>query len=82
MSKISVTRKECETQDNYLFSVEVDEGGSATRHEIAVEEDDYKRLTPEGVPVEELVEESFRFLLEREPKGSILSSFDITVIGN
>jgi hypothetical protein len=27
------------------------------------------------------VTESFRFLLEREPKESILGSFDLTVIG-
>jgi hypothetical protein len=28
-----------------------------------------------------LVKESFHFLLEREPKESILRSFDLTVIG-
>lgn len=82
MSEISVTRKEGETQDKYGFSVEVDEGGSATRHEVTVEEDDYQRLTPKGASVEELVKESFRFLLEREPKESILSKFDLTVIGD
>ncbi|MBL7183234.1 MAG: hypothetical protein ISS50_02165, partial [Anaerolineae bacterium] len=30
---------------------------------------------------EDLVAESFRFLLEREPKESILRSFDLMVIG-
>lgn len=82
MPEISVTPKEGETQDKYVFLVEVDEGGSATRHEVTVEEDDYQRLTPKGVSVKELVKESFRFLLEREPKESILSNFEITVIGN
>lgn len=31
--------------------------------------------------VERLVEETFDFLLEREPKESILSSFDLSVVG-
>ena len=82
MSEISVTSKEPKTQGKYVFLVEVNEGGSETRHEVTVEESDYKRWAPEGASVEKLVEKSFRFLLEREPKGSILSSFDITVIGN
>jgi hypothetical protein len=30
---------------------------------------------------EALVEESFRFLLEREPQGSIMRRFDLQVIG-
>ena len=33
-----------------------------------------------GRPVEQLVEESFDFLLQREPKESILSEFDLSVI--
>jgi len=35
-----------------------------------------------GAPVEELLEESFRFLLEREPKESILRQFEISVIAS
>ena len=35
-----------------------------------------------GAPdAEALVRQSFAFLLEREPAGSILPSFDLTVIG-
>lgn len=82
MSDITVIHKEEETQDKYVFFVEVDEAGSTTKHEVTVEEDDYQRLAPEGTSVDELVRESFRFLLEREPKESILSNFNITVIGN
>jgi hypothetical protein len=33
-----------------------------------------------GVSDAEVVEESFRFLLEREPKESIMASFDLPVI--
>jgi hypothetical protein len=42
--------------------------------------DAYERLTGALRPPEELVRKSFEFLLEREPKESILSHFDITVI--
>jgi len=42
--------------------------------------DVYERLTGAKCPLEELVRRSFEFLLEREPKESILSEFDITVI--
>jgi len=40
----------------------------------------YERLTSEMCTPEELVRKSFEFLLEREPKESILREFEITVI--
>lgn len=48
-----------------------DERGGATRHVVT--------LPPTAEP-ERLVEETFRFLLEREPSESILESFDISVV--
>ncbi len=71
-----------ERGENREFSVEVNEGGTSSHHSVTVEDDDYQQLAPEDVSHQELVAESFRFLLEREPKSSILSSFDLTVIGN
>jgi hypothetical protein len=67
--------------DPYGFLVTVQEGGTQTQHRVTLRQADYERLsggksTPEG-----LVEESFRFLLEHEPKESILRSFDLTLIG-
>jgi hypothetical protein len=41
---------------------------------------DYARLAGEKIEPEELVRRSFEFLLEREPKESILSRFDLSVI--
>jgi len=38
-------------------------------------------LVGASVPPMRLIEESFRFLLEREPNTSILSTFDLPVIG-
>ncbi len=42
---------------------------------------DYEQIAGGKAGPEALVTESFRFLLEREPKESILGSFDLTLIG-
>ena len=64
--------------DEYV--VEVREGGSSTRHTVALDSSALERFGA-GVPAERLLEESFRFLLEREPKEAILRRFEISVIG-
>ena len=64
----------------WLFSVKVTEDGAETAHEVAVPEDYYADLTGRACEPEEFVKISFEFLLEREPKESILREFDITVI--
>ena len=51
----------------------------STTHEVAVTDEDLSRFSP-GVPVERLVEASFRFLLEREPREAILRRFALPVI--
>jgi hypothetical protein len=78
MAKIDVSTSEWD--DGYQFEVTVQEGGSQSRHSVTLKKTDYERLTGEETSPEDLVTESFRFLLEREPKESILSSFDLTVI--
>ncbi len=62
------------------FQVTVSEGGAQTTHRVTLTSGDYERLTGEACSPDELVRRSFEFLLEREPKESILSEFDITVI--
>lgn len=47
--------------------------------EVTVHDEEAAVLAP-GVETKRLVEESFHFLLEREPVTSILPSFDIEVI--
>lgn len=66
--------------DGYTFEVTVREGRGETRHAVTLRRDDYARLAGGGTSPEALVAESFRFLLEREPKESILRSFDLAVI--
>jgi hypothetical protein len=78
MAEIDVSKPE--RDDAYAFQVIVREGRSETRHRVTLDKADYERLTGERVSAEELVTESFRFLLEREPKESILRSFDLTLI--
>ena len=71
-----------ERNGGYTFRVTVRERGSETHHRITLREVDYQRLSSGGeATAEELVTESFRFLLERESKESILGSFDLTLIG-
>lgn len=63
------------------FKVVISEpGGSSTQHWVTLEQSDYLRLSGEKASPEELVKESFRFLLEREPKESILSEFALPTI--
>ncbi len=52
-----------------------------TVHEVNVSTEYYEKLTAGSVPVETLIEKSFLFLLERESNTSILSKFDLPLIG-
>ena len=56
------------------FEVTVAEGGSESTHVVTVD------LGQKGISDEHLVESSFRFLLDREPKESILSEFKLSEI--
>ncbi len=61
------------------FRVEVHEGASSTSHTVTASPDDLQRYGGDVQP-ETLIEKSFEFLLEREPKESILRAFDLPVI--
>jgi hypothetical protein len=66
--------------DGWLATVTVRDDTSSTTHAVTVTTAARDRLAP-GSDVETLVRTSFEFLLEREPKESILRSFDLEVIG-
>ena len=53
---------------------------STTTHTVKVTDQSLTDLTDDIVTKAQLMEFSFKFLLEREPNTSILSSFDINVI--
>jgi hypothetical protein len=66
--------------DPLEFEVIVCVGNSETRHDVTMARDTCERLTMGMHTPERCIEAAFRFLLDREPKESILRRFDITVI--
>ena len=71
---------EIEKLDAGHFSVRVIEGHSESAHHVTLDPKDQARLAGPTTGPEELIRKSFQFLLEREPKESILSRFDLSVI--
>lgn len=53
---------------------------TASHHNVTLDDDTYDRLTASAISPEDLIELSFKFLLEREPKESILPNFDLDMI--
>ncbi|HWF13045.1 MAG TPA: hypothetical protein VG272_04855 [Candidatus Acidoferrales bacterium] len=72
---------EVEKFDQSRFKVRVIEGGSESGHQVTLSPKDYAKLGNGTVAPEELIRKSFQFLLEREPKESILGRFDLAIIG-
>jgi len=75
MEKVLVEQKE-EKDDVWVFDVEV--GGA--RYKVIVPKEYWQKLTKGKEEPESLVRRSFEFLLEREPKESILREFELSVI--
>lgn len=69
---------------DWLCSVRVVEADGASTHEVRVRPDDVPDGSgprQDGVDgIERLVNETFVFMLEREPRGSILVRFDLGVV--
>jgi hypothetical protein len=78
---VSVAAKIEVEQIGEEFRVRVIEGKSETAHRVTLKPEDYDRLAKGKVEPVELVRRSFEFLLENEPKESILARFDLAVIG-
>ena len=80
MSEIELQKSDM--ADGWRFRVTIrDPDSSTSEHEVELTQADYRRLSGGKATPERLVEESFRFLLEREPKESILRRFALPVIG-
>ena len=69
------------TSGGWTCEVSVSDRGSTTRHQVLVAQADLARLAPGAIEPEDLVRRSFEFLLEREPKESILARFELPLIG-
>jgi hypothetical protein len=68
-------------QEVWSCDVAVGDDPGATRHRVSVSEDTLARLAPGASEPTQLVRASFEFLLEREPRESILHSFELPLIG-
>ena len=66
---------------NVEFQVTVKEN-KTTNHIVTLNDYTYKKLTYGKVNKKQLIEFSFKFLLERESNTSILSSFELIIISN
>ena len=74
-------RVDCEELDSgWRCTVTVGDDPGATRHDVTVDESTLADLAP-GATATKLVLESFGFLLEREPRESIMRRFDLPIIG-
>ena len=69
-----------EEMDQNTFQVTVEENGSSSQHTVTLDDQYYQKLTGGQISKEELVKRSFEFLLQREPKESIFSRFNLPVI--
>ena len=80
-------QKQSPTDDGWQFVVwvgEIPDSGeerkNITEHLVTLDTDYWKKLTRGvGAPAD-LIKKSFKFLLKREPKESILKTFDLRVI--
>ena len=79
MQTIKVSKSEIET--GWIFEVKVSNGNSTT-HRVNLTREYYEHLALTNTNPSNLVEGSFRFLLEREPKEMILRTFDLKIISH
>jgi hypothetical protein len=66
--------------DPLEFEVVVREEKSETSHRVSISRETLSRLTGDKHTPERCLDAAFRFLLDREPKEAILTSFDFEVI--
>jgi hypothetical protein len=79
---IEVSRTDLE-RSRSRYDVRIsDDGGSTTEHTVTLSRDDQERLGSRYPSPEAFIRACFAFLLEREPKESILRSFDVSQISD
>ncbi len=79
MSDIQVHRTDVERMLS-RFTVRIREGSSESVHDVTLPASDFERLGRGYRSPEEFIRACIEFLLEREPKEQILTSFDVSVI--
>jgi len=59
------------------FLVTIEEQGGKSEHKVILDDTCYQNLSGGKITKEELIKKSFKFLLKREPKESILFEFNL-----
>ena len=80
MNDISVACSE--SNAGWQANVRVSDARSSREYSVTVTRTELARLDPGASEPSDLVRRSFEFLLAREPKESILSTFGLSVIGH
>ena len=81
MQRIEVSSADVEGSSS-RFHVRVADDDGATEHDVTLSQVDHDRLAGGYTSPEAFIRACFEFLLDREPKESILRSFDIRQIAN
>jgi hypothetical protein len=68
--------------DPLQFDVVVRDQDGESRHHVTMSHATCERISAGKHEAERCIEAAFRFLLDREPKESILGRFDVSVIAN
>jgi hypothetical protein len=76
-----IQRIEVEMISEGTFRVRVSDGKGETSHTVTLKLADFERIAGGKIEPAELVRMAFEFLLENEPKESILGRFDLPLIG-
>jgi len=76
MSTITILKK-TENDSGWQFTIRLSDAQSETEHLVTVTRMTYEKLTGGQHSSDELIIKSFEFLLEREPKESILREFEL-----
>ena len=79
MSERSVSVTPCPGR-GFTFDVIVRDARGESRHRVTIEADEAERWAKLGAEPSPCVEAVMRFLLDREPKESILNAFDTNVV--
>ncbi len=64
------------------FLVTIKEQNGKSEHKVILDDTYYQHLSGGKITKEELIKKSFKFLLERESKESILFEFNLRIIKN
>ena len=75
-----IVEKEEKINNGWRFSIVVGGANNSREYAVVVDESYWRTLADGAITPAELVKRSFQFLLAREPKESILSSFNLKQI--